>query len=135
MAPKSARKDPTVLPSMLMACEAAESRRAMVTLTTADEEFPGQSIFNANRVEITNDLGFLRLLSTRSRSFSEIRNATEIDRRIARSLASHKGAGRRRENRDRRRGGNGHRRVAARGARTQCWQAVPTSIAGIKPCV
>jgi hypothetical protein len=46
-----------------MACEAAASRRDTVTLTWEDAELPGQSIFNANRVEITNDSEFLRLLS------------------------------------------------------------------------
>ena len=56
--------DPTVVPSMLMACEAAASRRDMVTFTLADGELPGQSIFNAKRVEITNDFEFFRLLSS-----------------------------------------------------------------------
>jgi len=60
---KACGEDPRVAPSMLMACEAAASRRDTVTLTWEDGELPGQSIFNANRVEITNDPEFLRLLS------------------------------------------------------------------------
>jgi hypothetical protein len=55
--------DPTVVPSMVMACDAAASRRDMVTFTLEDGELPGQSTFNANRVEITNDLEFFCLLS------------------------------------------------------------------------
>jgi hypothetical protein len=35
----------------------------MVTSTVEDDELPGQSTFSANRVEITNDPEFLRLLS------------------------------------------------------------------------
>jgi hypothetical protein len=35
----------------------------MVTFTLEDAELPGQSTFNANRVEITNDLEFFWLLS------------------------------------------------------------------------
>ena len=55
--------DPTVVPSMAMACEAAASSRDTVTLTLEDAELPGQSTFNANRVEITNDPEFFWLLS------------------------------------------------------------------------
>ena len=55
--------DPTVVPSTEMACEVAASRRDMVTLTFEDAELPGQSTRNANRVEITNDLEFLWLVS------------------------------------------------------------------------
>jgi hypothetical protein len=46
-----------------MACEAAATRRVMVTYTWEDAEFPGQSTFNANRVEITNDLEIFWLIS------------------------------------------------------------------------
>jgi hypothetical protein len=49
--------DPTVVPSMVMT-EAAASRRDMVTFTLDDPELPGQSTFNANLVEIMNDLEF-----------------------------------------------------------------------------
>ena len=55
--------DPTVVPSMVMECEAAASRREMVTFTWDDAELPGQSTFNANRVEITNDREFFLRLS------------------------------------------------------------------------
>ena len=48
--------DPSVAPSMVMACEEAASRRDMVTSTLEAGELPGQSTLNANRVEITNDL-------------------------------------------------------------------------------
>jgi len=55
--------DPTVVPSTEMTCEGAASRRDMVTLTWDNAELPGQSTLNANRVEITNDLGFFLLVS------------------------------------------------------------------------
>ncbi len=54
---------PNAVPSMEMACEAAPSRRDMVTLTWEDDELPGQSIFNAKRVEITNEVEFFWLVS------------------------------------------------------------------------
>src|SRR5260370_31936396 len=60
---KACGADPRMAPSMLMACEGAASRRDTVTLTWEDGELPGQSIFNANSVEITNDPEFLRLRS------------------------------------------------------------------------
>jgi hypothetical protein len=55
--------DPTGVPSMVMECEAAASRRDMVTFTLEDCELPGQSTFKATRVEITNDLEFFWRLS------------------------------------------------------------------------
>ena len=55
--------DPTAFPSMVMECEAAASRREMVTLTLEAGALPGQSTFKANRVEITNDLEFFCLVS------------------------------------------------------------------------
>ena len=55
--------DPNAVPSMVMECEVAASRRDMVTFTLADAELPGQSTFNPNRVEITSDLELLWLLS------------------------------------------------------------------------
>ena len=48
---------PNEIPSMAMACEAEASRRDTVRLTL-EEEFRGQSTFNANRVETTNAPGF-----------------------------------------------------------------------------
>ena len=53
---------PKEIPSMAMACEAEASRRDTVRLTW-EEEFRGQSTFNANRVEITNAPAFFRLVS------------------------------------------------------------------------
>ena len=47
---------------MAMPCEADASRRDTVRFTW-EEEFPGQSTLNANRVEITNDPGFFWLVS------------------------------------------------------------------------
>ena len=42
--------DPNVVPSMLMASERSASRRDMVTVTREEEELPGQSTLNPNRV-------------------------------------------------------------------------------------
>ncbi len=48
--------DPSVVPSIVMACEEAASIRDIVTSTLEAAELPGQSTLNANRVETTNDL-------------------------------------------------------------------------------
>ena len=56
---------PRAIPSMAMACEADASRRETVRFTWEDE-FPGQSTFNANRVETTNDPEFFWLVSPSS---------------------------------------------------------------------
>src|SRR6202035_2660800 len=47
--------DLTVVPSMVMACEGAPSRRDMVTLTIENGALPGQSTLNPNRVETMSD--------------------------------------------------------------------------------
>jgi hypothetical protein len=63
--------DPSVVPSMVMACEAAASRRDTDTLTLEDDELPGQSTFKANWVEITNDPEFWCLLWPEARVLSK----------------------------------------------------------------
>src|ERR1700674_4148473 len=55
--------NPTLVPSIEMACEGVESKRDMVTSTLEDAGLPGQSTFSENRVEITNDLEVFWLLS------------------------------------------------------------------------
>ena len=60
---KVCASDLTGVPSMVMACEGAASRREMVTLTWENGALPGQSTRNSNRVETTNDREVLRLLS------------------------------------------------------------------------
>jgi|SRR5580658_4643985 hypothetical protein len=54
--------DPKAIPSTLMAYEPSESTRNMVTVTLENEELPGQSTLKPNRVEIANDVEFLRML-------------------------------------------------------------------------
>jgi hypothetical protein len=55
--------DPTVVPSMVIACEGAASSRETVTFTLEEAELPEQSTFNANLVEMTNDLELVWLLT------------------------------------------------------------------------
>jgi hypothetical protein len=55
--------DLTAVPSMVMRCEDAASRRDMVTLTLENGALPGQSTLNPNRVETTNELEVFWLLS------------------------------------------------------------------------
>jgi hypothetical protein len=56
---------PKGIPSIAMACEADASSRETVRLTW-EEEFRGQSTFNAKRVEITNAPGFFWLVSPKA---------------------------------------------------------------------
>ena len=60
---KVAAADLTVVPSMVMACEGAPSRRDMVTLTLENGALPGQSTLNPNRVETTSEREVFWLLS------------------------------------------------------------------------
>ena len=53
----------TVVPSMVMACDGAPSRRDMVTLTLENGALPGQSTLNPNRVETTSEPEVFWLLS------------------------------------------------------------------------
>jgi hypothetical protein len=55
--------DINLIPSIARACDAAASVRDIVTFTREEGELPGQSTFNANRVEITNDPEVFWLLS------------------------------------------------------------------------
>ncbi len=55
--------DRTVVPSTVMACEEAASRRDTVTFTLDDAGLPVQSTRNANRVVIMNDVEFFWLVA------------------------------------------------------------------------